>query len=355
MRKKIFHLFPSEKFTDSFVEFVNKNYENEGHHFIVLGDFVGDCAGCSNVTIVKSAWSEKFYRPLLFVYLFFKLVFVRRILLHSLNVSYITTFLSFFSILLPKVIWVPWGADIYCVDSDDYDLNSVREQRRRKVISSVPFVAALTSGDYEELGKRYSLKAEKLRAIYLNPVTMSDLDKVEERVEEETKTIQIGNSASPENNHFEMIDLLLKFKSEKIRVIAPLAYGGKGHANKVVSYGKSLLGDKFEAITEFVDPKEYGNTLNAVDIMVFNHHRQQGLGNIYAMAYLNKKIFLRSDVSSWGYLSKELGFDVYCTTSIDSMSFEEFVTPMVKNKKQAMNTVYNESYIKEIWDVVFEK
>ena len=211
-------------------------------------------------------------------------------------------------------------------------------------------------GDYGLAKKWYRTKAKGYQGMYINPVNLEMLDNLEKKEKKEI-IIQVGNSADPSNNYEEVFELIEKFKGENIKIIVPLSYGNKEYAKKINQLGQEIFGNKFEGLMKFMKPEEYTQHLSSVDILIFNHKRQQGLGNIYALAYLEKKIYIRDDISSWNFLKKDLGFEINSTNKIKIMDFKEFifVNGEKSNKTMALNTVYSEIYIKNLWNKIFKE
>ena len=75
--------------------------------------------------------------------------------------------------------------------------------------------------------------------------------------EELGKHIQLGNSATPTNNHIEAIDWLAQMELGARRVIVPLSYGSDEYRDMVCAYGKKRLGDTFQPVTDFMPFDEY--------------------------------------------------------------------------------------------------
>src|SRR5262249_42034120 len=94
-----------------------------------------------------------------------------------------------------------------------------------------------------------------------------------------TLNIQLGNSSDPTNGHFEMLKALEPYKDSDIRIYAPLSYPDPVHASRVKQAGLQMFGDKFVALTEFLSFPEYLEILGKIDIAMFNHNRQQAMGN----------------------------------------------------------------------------
>ena len=138
--------------------------------------------------------------------------------------------------------------------------------------------------------------------------------------------ILLGNSASKGNRHPEAFEMLSRFRQENIKVICPLSYNSPSlpdYHNRVFESGERLLGDKFVPLTELMPQQEYAKVLQTMDILVYNHPRQQGLFSLSVMLHSGKKCFLRSETSSYAML-RDFGVHVFPTESIPSLSFAEF-------------------------------
>jgi hypothetical protein len=116
-------------------------------------------------------------------------------------------------------------------------------------------------------------------------------------------SIQIGNSASPSNEHHEVLALIYAYRDENIRIYAPLSYGDKHYAGEVAEEGRRLFGDKFVPIFDFMELQAYREFLGGIDIAIFNHRRQQGLGNAVTLLGLGKKVYMRPEISSWRFFN----------------------------------------------------
>lgn len=246
-----------------------------------------------------------------------------------------------------------WGADLYGYRKRKYDslFKKIYYKIEDHVKGNVGQISYLAEGDYNLAKEYFNVKGKATRAIYINPVSLKNLNSIKKNYKKnEVTSIQIGNSADPENNHIEILDELIKFKDENIQIYAPLSYGNKEYALKVKKYGEKLFGEKFIAMLDFFNAQKYAEYLSGIDILLFNHKRQQGLGNIFSLAYLEKKIYLRSDISSWSYLKDDLKLQVFDINNLKTESFESFKLNNSKgNKLKIKNTVYSEEYIKKIW------
>jgi hypothetical protein len=108
--------------------------------------------------------------------------------------------------------------------------------------------------------------------------------------------ILVGNSADPSNNHLDVLDKLEAHKNENIKIYVPLSYG-----NQVIAEEKKRFGDKFIPRTEMMPFQNYLEFMGLIDIAIFNHKRQQAIGNTITLLGLRKKVFIRSDVVQWQF------------------------------------------------------
>ena len=107
------------------------------------------------------------------------------------------------------------------------------------------------------------------------------------------RDILIGNSASFENNHLELFELLAgSFDLEDRKLVTPLSYGNPWYAEKVIAEGNHLFGDQFVPLTDFLPKEQYIEILDSCGYVFMNHLRQQALGNICIMMLKGAKIYL---------------------------------------------------------------
>ncbi|MBD7911777.1 TDP-N-acetylfucosamine:lipid II N-acetylfucosaminyltransferase [Clostridium cibarium] len=300
------HIFPHEKFTASFIEMINKNFESNDHIFLVFKK-------AEYLTKDKSFDYDNvfFYNSEKDVILHLnKIPGKKKLILHSLFWGK-DLFLYFISNmrLLKNSYWVLWGADLY-----NYLMNSRYnkwEILRRMIIKRIGNIITYVEGDYILAKKWYKTKAIYYSGFYpylIDTELINSKHKV--KLSREKIAIQIGNSADPSNNHIEIIDYLSKYKDKNIEVICPLAYGDKEYTKDVIQHGKKVLGNKFNEQVKFLSYEEYVNSLNDIDIAIFNHKRQQAMGNILTLLYMGKKVYIRDDISTWSFL-KSININVF--------------------------------------------
>ncbi|MDT4885149.1 hypothetical protein FQZ97_1213590 [compost metagenome] len=86
---------------------------------------------------------------------------------------------------------------------------------------------------------------------------------------------------------------------------------------------------------------QYLNFLGRVDIAIFNHKRQQAMGNIITLLGLGKKVYMRNDVSSWRTFSKA-GIKIYEVSSIELSRVNK---SLASSNQRAIKSLFSEEKI----------
>jgi dTDP-N-acetylfucosamine:lipid II N-acetylfucosaminyltransferase len=301
----ILHLFHwDKKFAPPFRDLIHEHFADGRHKFVVYGEVEPDALPASADTVV--------YRSLLknFSSLSRAMHRAEKIILHGLFNHHMFYILALQPWLLKKCCWVIWGGDLYFHEAEQKDIHWKRcELARQFVIKRLPLVTTTVPGDYLLVREWYKTKARYIQNLmYSSHICRQVLPCDDE--ENDILVIQIGNSADPSNNHKEIIDKLSALKANNFVVYAPLSYGNKSYADEVIAYGLGKLGDRFIPLTAFMPFEKYNDYLRRVDMVIFNHMRQQAMGNTIALLSLGKMVWLRSDVTPWSYFN-ELGLNVY--------------------------------------------
>lgn len=254
--------------------------------------------------------------------------------------------------LLKRTTWIGWGSDIYAFQKKSQSLRTrTYEWLRCRIIPVFPEIAAFVPEDFQVIASVYGSHATYIPILYPLPVDPDQLDQVTVKPDRASVNVMIGNSGDPTNNHLQMIDLLACFRHENMKVVCPLAYGGTDEYRQlVISEGNRTFGNNFIPWLDMKDRQAYAGQLADVDVALMNHKRQQGLGNILALLYLGKKVFVRSDTSSYSFLRNN-GCLVYGTESIRGMNFEEFRREIPEKKVIISNVkkILSRDYSAGLW------
>ena len=165
--------------------------------------------------------------------------------------------------------------------------------------------------------------------------------------------ILIGNSATIENNHLDVLDAFLKVKIHPYSVSLPMSYG-------LFPRYKSLVKRKFSQVfkekSSFLDQhlplEKYYSFLDEHPTAVFLHHRQQALGNILYMLYIGAKVYLsRTNIILQWFLQNRVKVFIFeddFVTDLKSgkMVLEESVA--MENRKQVRTLLEHQNNLSTI-------
>jgi len=346
----ILHVAKLNKFIPPFVDFLEEgmhvNFSN--HTFLFLGDRSKyPYKNRSNIKHYGKGFLNYIFS---FMSLYYEIHSSRKVILHGLFDRRVIYCLFFQPWALKKCYWVIWGKDLYTYQDPKKRWKWRRlEFFRRKVIKKMGFLVTYVVGDVRLAREWYGAKGAHVNCIMYTTNLFSEIkasDKSNDKV-----NVQIGNSADPSNNHLEIFKILEPFKGEDIVIYAPLSYGNKKHADVVVEEGTRIFGDKFIPLLDFMPFDKYIEFLGDIDIAVFNHRRQQAMGNAISLLGMGKKVYLRSDVTSWNVLK---GFNV------EVYDIEDFTLDLIsddaKNKnKQIIKDEFSRENLADQLKKMFEE
>jgi len=275
------------------------------------------------------------------------------IVIHCLNECWVNLILQ-----LPKdikIIWLGWGYDYYdLIDIDLYlpltknivnkksFLNLIKSkfkknkkiERKKKAVGRINYFSPVLELEYYQVKKKFS-GMEFPEYIDFNYGSLDvDFIKGFEGRRVNGHGILIGNSATYENNHLDIFDLLNRVCVKKYKFIVPLSYG-------VDKYGeilKNRVTDKENVIflDNYMPLDDYINVIIECDNVIMGHIRQQALGNILSMLYLGAKVFLLERNPIYTYL-KENGLYVYSIEELledpTLIDIKIDITHIIENRK----------------------
>jgi hypothetical protein len=295
-QQAVLHVIPAEKFTEPFIEFLHShNIDFDRQFFICYGDLKKYPIKRRPNVLCSADFGNK---PQFYVRLIRDIYSAERVILHGLWNLWMIRLLALQPWLLKKCYWAIWGGDLYRRKLSNRSLMwFVNEIPRRIVIKRIGHLVTYVEGDVELAREWYGARGEYHECL-MYPSNLYKHYDVSRRLDQ-TINIQIGNSADPTNEHLEVFAALERFKDEDIRIFVPLSYGNEEYAGKIAAEGKRIFGDKFVAMTEFLTADRYLEFLGRIDIAIFNHRRQQGMGNIITLLGLGKKVYVRNDTTTW--------------------------------------------------------
>lgn len=331
----ILHVIKPDKFIPPFIEFVDEYFGRDNHKFVFISkeSYEYGLRPESNVEFLHTTDD-------IFITLKGYMRKARKIMLHGLWREEINVLLYFNQELLRKCYWLMWGGDFYFPEK--------HSQIKKEIIKNMGYLVTYIKGDVELARKWYGAQGKHIECLMYTSNLYQDYELKPKR--SATTTILLGNSADPTNNHSEILQQLAQFKDKNIKVITPLSYGNQKYAQQVITEGKQLLGNKFQALTEFMPFADYLIVLSEVDVAIFNHKRQQAMGNTIALLGLGKKVYMRSDVAQWGFF-KKLGVEVNDGADLINTLFNK--TTLLDNKK-LIKDYFSEKNLKKQLRLLYE-
>ncbi|MEQ5836452.1 TDP-N-acetylfucosamine:lipid II N-acetylfucosaminyltransferase [Marinobacter sp. NFXS9] len=347
MRNKVVHICRMEKFIPPFIQLVESNFGLRDHHFVLFGDHarypVASRKGIDKVEKSPLAKLGARFRLMVAMHR------ADKIILHGLFNRSVTRLLWLMPWLLKKCYWVMWGDDLYRYQSIAAKGKwTFKESVRCRVIRRMGHLVTHIPGDVELARQWYGATGQFHPCLMYPSNVFRDIE-ISPR-QDQRINIQIGNSADPSNNHFEILDKLAPYKNEEISIYVPLSYGSSEHAKAVVDYGEKLFGDKFRPILDFLPYDKYLKFLSDIDIAVFNHRRQQAMGNTINLLGLGKKVYIRDDVTPWPVF-QSLGIRIF---DVNSLSLERLDSEDALYNRKAIKSAFSEETLVNQLKGIFE-
>ena len=355
----IYHLLHVSAYPEKFLRFLIRNKDSfnlDDHHFVIETNnkklFGHDILSHIHYSVTRKGWD-----------IFRTLRKVRqgdKVLVHYLGNPRHLLLFSLVPRLAGRIVWSVWGGDAYFPQMIDESWKyRFYEVMRRKVIPQIPWITCMVRGDYEAIKSNYDTQAKYMYSAYPPPIDVNDeaIGRLRETCPEECgNMVLVGNSADPSNNHDQVLTALIHCREQIDEIVVPLSYGGsKDYISRVIRQGQLMFGKKFIPLTKFLSADEYGKILYKAKVLVFNHARQQGLGNAVLFLALKKKIFIRSDVTSYNYF-RGIGIQIHDTVKLmqcEENLFDFDAAKGAKNAEIILNEL-SEGNLVKLWNQVFK-
>ncbi len=303
--KKIVHIATASPIIPPFIEFVQEHFDFKKHAFYIIGDTWrypfkrhANTSFSENRKRIDFIWKN--------LRILTAALTAEKIIFHGLF-SRVTVLLFFlFPWLLKKSYWAMWGGDFYFPEKQSWF--------KKQVIKRMGYLISYIKGDYDLVQKWYGARGKYHECILYPSNLYKEYDVFQK--ESLTLNIQVGNSADPTNNHLEIFEKLIDYKDRDIKIFVPLSYGNKLYAKNIIKVGEELFGKKFVPLTDMMPFDQYLSFLGKINIAIFNHNRQQAMGNIITILGLGKEVYIRSDITPWK-MFKNMGVKIYDVADLD--------------------------------------
>lgn len=355
---KYLHIMHNEKFIVQYIEFINKNFKKDENFFLIIGGF-------SKKEILWKKYDNTLYleekkekNKILKIWKILKRILMMnkvckvstKIYFHSLFSKDRILFLFIFRKYFRNSNWIIWGGDLYCYNERKKGiLENIYYKIENYVKGNFKGYITLMKGEYRLTQKWYGARGKFLKSFTYPSNLYKEI--VLTNQAKEYLVIQVGNSATFSNNHFEIFEKLKKHKNKNIRIYCPLSYGDKEYAKKVIERGNELFGEKFIPMTEFLEYSKYLEFLSSIDIAIFAHDRQQAFGNITSLLSMKKTIYIKETISTYETLI-ELGINVKSFDKFDDL--EIFDIELLEDNKNIIKENFSEKILKEQWENIFK-
>jgi len=292
---------------------------------------------------------------------------------------------------LSKTNWLIWGGDAYDYPDSKFSFYDIRmgwkcifyipiiiagnlynslkndlvpftisstEIKRIFVIKRFRNIIGICYEDYLSVKEIYDTNCSYIYGFYPLLVNWNLIDAVNYNLEfhntSDTLNILLGNSASETNRHLEAFEYLKKFKNDNVNIYCPLSYGDTKYKDRIIKIGYDIFEEKFIPITKMMSSDEYIEFLSQIDIAVMNHNRQQGLGNIFTLMLLGKKVYMPSNIQSYSLLKKK-NCCIYYIKDLEHCSNIDDLTIFPEKNKINNQKVIKEEFSENTWSKVWSK
>lgn len=337
---KYLHIGANSRIYTDYIKFIDENFDRKEHKFLYPKE------NGKNLT-------ENIF--IIIKFIVYGLM-VKKIFIHGLFNKKMILFLYIFRFFLNKSSWIIWGGDLY---TNYFKLQSnsrltfkekIYFYIDKKVKKHFKNYITFMTRDYKIMQK-YCNGNGKLLLSFTYPSNLYKKNEIRKEKKEEL-WIQVGNSADPSNNHFEILEKLSKFKDMNIKLFCILSYGGNEEYKKqVIRKGSELFKDKFFPILNFMEFKEYMSFLSSLDIAIFAHNRQQGFGNITSLLSMKKTVYLKETVTTFKTL-KEMGIEVKSFEKL--INLEKIDENILETNRKIIEENFSEEKLIEQWKNIFE-
>ncbi|MCI8546227.1 MAG: TDP-N-acetylfucosamine:lipid II N-acetylfucosaminyltransferase [Clostridia bacterium] len=325
----ILHVFSfgNQQYTDAMIKFQSKYFNDINHKFIFTGnkesasDYIKSREDINYIPLNRTLYKniKKISKKYDFI------------IMHSLIQEHIFALKTLFSAALrSKLIWIVWGKDLYSwkklytknifVNIQRLIFNSLGKYYR----SHLKLVVS-DECDKEYYSSEFGVYQKQMFFSALNPLGYDTelIDSLKPNVFDENLRIMIGHSTAPELNHIETINNLKKINlPTNTKYIFPLCYGYKEIGDEVSEYAIQVFGKNAEIYRDKMSIENYIKLLWSVDCAIFHTNRQIGLGNIYMLMYMGKKVFFPKN-SVLDIYFKKRGITTFNSNNLDTHLFSK--------------------------------
>lgn len=349
----ILHLFSYEKFALDYILKINKLFDQNEHLFFVIGNKVEEAL--DDIKSPNVIFSSSFSNKMLCMFEINKYIILsEKVIFHSMFFGTLALIdIDILGLVFGhKFFWNIWGFDLY---------NEYRNRKKRKLfhLGMTVFVREIKSvgyikGDYDYLLAHFKTNAKFFLASYAYNFDKKYIKYSKNKSDK--INILIGNSCNLECQYEEALAKIKKIedkRDKKIYCLLSYPKNNNEYRNEIIKYGTKLFKEDFIPVVEYVGYNEYMNFLSDIDVAIFNHNRQQALGNIALLLFLGKKVFINPMNACFQYFS-EIGATVYSTKDLHSEEcFDCINVEQAKRNTEVISDFFSDKSFYTMWDNIF--
>ncbi|PVX46590.1 4-alpha-L-fucosyltransferase (glycosyl transferase family 56) [Flavobacterium sp. 103] len=329
----IVHVIDPDKFTEPLANFLIEDGRFKDHYF--LCPKFSSINESNQLIHLKSPLSKHLFYN---IWRMFDLCFkAKRIVLHG---AVVIQFFFFFPFFFHKISWVIYGYELDIIKAPSGKYSRMIRFVLGKVSSHISHI-------YEDSKEANFLLNSQTKfeysTMYFSNVINTDFFKSENISRKESINVLVGNSTDPSNEHISIFDMIENEINFIDRIYCPLSYGlYDDYKDKIIEEGYRRFGDKFIPLTKFMNINEYVNFLKIIDVAIFNHNRQQAMGNTLTLLGLGKIVYMRQGTNSFESLTKR-GFQVFDNQLIKTFGVK--FNRGVETNKDLLEKYYSKSVL----------
>lgn len=294
----IFHWDP--KFFPPFHAFLRSHFSVDGHDLLVEGAPLDHQLPDDVKRLRTSA------RPVRIAEYWGAIASAQRVVLHGIFDLDLRLALALRPKLAGKCSWLPWGGDLYWATTTPRTLKRrIHRGLFRHAVSHFAELLTYLPADVEVARQVLGFRGQHRRCLMYESNVVSDqvLSYLPVGTSNPTDSICIfvGNSATPSCLHNDAFEALLPIRERGAKVYCALNYGDADYRRQTIDEGHRLFGSNFIPLTHWMHRCDFEVFLSQMDIGVFAHERQQGMGTAIAMFGLGKRVLLRAGTSQAKY------------------------------------------------------
>jgi hypothetical protein len=217
-------------------------------------------------------------------------------------------------------------------------------KKRQNFLKRTEAICHWNSFDIQILEALYGVTLKQNYFIY--NVGIDELTPSKNYSNTKTLAIWLGNSDTETNNHADILNELIQFSENNIKIICPLNYGNKSYSEEIAIYGKQLFGDRFIPLQDFLDRETYYSLMDEVDLAIMPHNRGQAGGNIIAFLKKGIKVYMKPQSSIY-QLFNSIGITIFTIEQLLKSSINELTRPLSEKQIQQNTEILNASISNE--------